>query len=204
MPVDVLLATTNPAKAERFTSICEGLSLLLVDGASLADAPVVGETGASHMGIAVQKAIAWSLYFGGLALSSDGGLVIPALGDDWQSTLTRRATGEGITDEERARRLLSRMRELSRVRREAYWAEAVALARNGVLVCAWETDGLRGIIGEEYRPDPHGPARFWADGLWETADGQKRWEISDEERSTGADPWAQLREPIRQLLSKLA
>lgn len=204
MAVQVLLATTNPAKSERLATICDGLSLSLIDGAGMDDAPGFDEAGASHMDIAVQKAIAWSRRYGQVALASDGGLVIPALGDDWQSTLTRRSTGEDVTDEERARRLLSRMRDLSGVRREAYWAEAVALARDGTLVCAWETDGLRGVIGEAYRPDPHGPQAFWADALWETADGRKRWELSEEERAMGADPWSQLRGPIRDLLAKLS
>lgn len=203
-PTGVLLATTNPAKSERLATLCKGLLLSLTDGSGLPDLPEVDETGASHMGIAVQKAIAWSQRYDAIALSSDGGLVIPALGDDWKSTLTRRGTGEGVADEERARRLLSRMRDISGSRREAYWAEAVALARNGVLVCAWETDGLRGIIGEQYRPNPQGPAGFWADGLWENADGRKRWEISTEQQLAGADPWAQLRDPIRDLLAKLS
>ena len=198
-----MLATTNPAKSERLAAICDGLPLALIDGTAVHDAPNVDESGASHMGIAVQKAIAWSQHFGEAALASDGGLVIPALGDDWQSTLTRRSTGEDVPDEERARRLLSRMRDLSGIGRESYWAEAVALARNGILVCAWETDGLRGSIGEAYRPDPQAPEGFWANALWETADGRRRWELSDEERATGADPWTQLRGPIREVLAKL-
>lgn len=199
----VLLATTNLAKSERLASICEGLSLEVINGAEIANVSGVDELGASHMGIAVQKAIVWSQRYPLVALASDGGLVIPALGNNWDSTLTRRLGEDAITDEERARRLVSRMRDLPRVDRMAYWAESIAIARNGILICAWETEGLCGVIGEDYRPDPETPAGFWADALWETTDGRKRWELLDEEQSPGADPWLQLRGPVRELLAKL-
>ena len=199
----VLLATTNLAKSEHLASICEGLSLELINGAEIANISGVDELGASHIGIAVQKAIVWSQRYPLVALASDGGLVIPALGNNWDSTLTHRFEGRAVTDEERASRLLSRMRDLPRVERMAYWAESIAIARNGILICAWETEGLCGVIGEDYRPDPETPAGFWADALWETTDGRRRWELLDEEQSPGADPWSQLRGPVRELLAKL-
>ena len=200
---EIVLATTNPAKSERLAAICAGLPLSLIDGAEMQDAPVADEPAASHMGIAVKKAIVWSRHYSAIALASDGGLVIPALAGDWESTLTRRSTGEEVSDDERARRLLARMRDLTGVGREAYWAEAIALARDGVLICAWETDGLRGAIGQEYRPNPRGPAGFWADGLWEGSDGRKRWEHSSEERAEGADPWSRLEGSVRAVLAEL-
>ena len=200
---EIVLATTKPAKSERLAAICAGLPLSLIDGAEMQDAPVADEPAASHMGIAVKKAIVWSRHYSAIALASDGGLVIPALAGDWESTLTRRSTGEEVPDEERARRLLARMRGLTGVGREAYWAEAIALARDGVLICAWETDGLRGAIGQEYRPNPRGPTGFWADGLWEGSDGRKRWEHSSEERAEGADPWSRLEGSVRAVLAEL-
>ena len=200
MPIEVLLATTNPAKSYRLARILDGLSLAIVDGPSLLDFPVIEEYRGSHIGIAVQKAIIWSKRYEQIALASDGGLVIPALEAGWVSTFTHRITGKEVTDAVRARRLLSLMQHLAADQREAYWVEAIALARNGVLVCAWEAQGLRGIIGQNYHPNPNGPSGFWADGLWETMGGQKRWEITATERLEDTDPWTQLEKPIQDLL----
>lgn len=202
MALDLLVATLNPAKAERLQSLCDGPDVVFrsIDGAP----PEIAETAASHLGNAIAKAVGWSKAYGGVTIASDGGLVIPALGDGWESTLTRRGTGAGeVPDHERARRLLRRMRDLTEARREAYWTEAIALGRDGQLVCAWEADGTAGRIGLEYDPPPTGPAGFWADALWETPAGKKRWQLTDAERGTILDPWATLAEPVRGLLARM-
>ena len=201
MSLELTVATTNPAKAVKLRSLCDGLDVRF---AGVTEAPPnINETGATHLANAIAKAIGWSAAANSVALASDGGLVIPALGDDWESTLTRRSTGDDVPDGERARRLISRMRELEGQRREAYWAEAVAVARNGVLVCAWETDGLVGRIGMEFEPDSDAPEGFWADGLWETLEGKKRWQLTGAERLAGADPWAQLAEPVNSFIARM-
>jgi inosine/xanthosine triphosphate pyrophosphatase family protein len=200
--LELTLATLNAAKVVRLRSLCDGLDVTFRDVTG--NPPAIAETSETHLGNAIAKAVGWSRVVGGAALASDGGLVIPALGDGWESTLTRRATGEDVGDAERARRLLARMRDLEGLRREAYWAEAIAVARDGVLVCAWQTDGMLGRIGEEFKPDPNGPEGFWADGLWETLEGKKRWGLSEDERAVGADPWAQLFEPVSSFLARMA
>jgi inosine/xanthosine triphosphate pyrophosphatase family protein len=199
----VLLATRNPAKARRLRELCEGLGLSVRDGTDLPDPPQIDEAGATHLANAVRKAVGWSRAYGCLSIASDGGLVIPALGNAWESTLTHRATGADVPDEERARRLLARMRELVGVRREAYWAEAIAVARGGVVVGAWEVDGLRGVIGESYRPEPGGTPGFWADALWETPNGRKRWEIRGDQQAGESDPWSVLAVPVRDVLQRM-
>ena len=200
MLAGVLLATTNPAKAERLRVLCGGL-------ASFRDvpheAPSVGEDAASHLGNAIAKAVGWTRALGGVGIASDGGLVIPALGQGWESTLTKRQTGEHVSDEERARRLLGRMRDLSKSRREAFWTEAVAVARDGALVGAWEADGTPGRIGVAYEPNEGGPEGFWADGLWETLAGRKRWQLSEAEREAILDPWSTLGGLVRDLLARM-
>ena len=204
MPLDILLATNNPAKAERLKLVCAGVDAVFRSAPSTLGEVVVDETSMTHLGNAIAKAVAWSKRFGGTSLASDGGLLIPALGDSWESTLTKRATGENVSDAERARRLLGRMRDLDGSRRGAYWAEAIAVARDGGLVCAWEADGLMGVIGTESRDNPQGTPGFWADGLWETTDGRKRWQLTEVERTAGGDPWAALAPQVRDLLMRLA
>ena len=103
MGMALVLATRNPAKAARLRGLLDGLDLDLSDGASFPDAPDVDEEGGSHLAIAIGKAVAWSRALGALVVASDGGLSIPALGDGWSSLITRRGTGEGVPDEERAR-----------------------------------------------------------------------------------------------------
>lgn len=203
MALALLLATANAAKAERLRALCTGVDVTFRDAPSQKSVPAVDESAATHLGNAIAKALAYSRAFGGTALASDGGLVIPALGAAWESTLTKRATGDDVPDAERARRLLGRMREFEGSRREAYWAEAMAVARDGRLECAWESDGLAGVIGTAYRPDESGVPGFWADALWETTEGRKRWELTDDERRAGDDPWTALAPEVRNLLARL-
>ena len=203
MTLSLLLATGNPAKAERLKIVCAGVDIAFRDSSTLDALPSADETDGTHLGNAIAKALAWSRECGGTSLASDGGLVIPGLGAGWESTLTKRATGDDVSDAEHARRLLRRMRAFDGARREAYWTEAVAVVRDSLLQCAWESDGMFGVIGHEYRPNLDGPSGFWADGLWETADGRKRWELTEEERLIGGDPWAALGPEVRNLLARL-
>ena len=200
MALRLIAGTTNAAKAERLRALCASLDVDWVSAPSTAEAPDVDETGDSHIANAVRKAVAWSRAYAVAALASDGGLAIPALGDGWQSLLTRRATGGNVSDEEHAARLLRRMQDLQGTRREAYWTEAVAVARNGALIQAWEAIGLRGLIAEDYRPAPTGPDGFWARGLWTTRDGRRHWELSQGGLAEADDPWSQLTVPVRGLL----
>jgi inosine/xanthosine triphosphate pyrophosphatase family protein len=200
MLTEVLVATTNPAKAHRLRMVCDGLvSFREMPN----EAPVIEEEAVSHLGNAIAKAVGWTRTLGGVAIASDGGLVIPALGAGWESTLTKRQTGVDASDEERARRLLRRMSELVASRREAFWTEAIAIAREGALVGAWEADGTAGRIGLAYEPDPNGPAGFWADGLWEDLRGRKRWQLSEADRQGILDPWATLTSPVRDVLTRM-
>ncbi len=203
MALRVIAGTTNAAKAERLRALCAGVDIDWVSPASTAEAPNIDETGDSHIANAVRKAVAWSRAYAVAALASDGGLAIPALGDGWRSLLTRRATGGNVSDEEHASRLLRRMQGLHGARREAYWTEAVAVARNGALIQAWEAVGLRGLIAEDYRPPPTGPGGFWARGLWTTHDGRRQWELSPAGLAEADDPWSRLAGPVRGLLEAL-
>ena len=203
MRVALVLATRNPAKAVQLRELLAGLDLELTDGASFPDAPDAEEEGGSHLAIAIAKAAAWSRALGTLVVASDGGLNIPALGDGWSSLITRRGTGEDVPDEERAQRLLRRMRELEDERRACWWTEAVAVARSGELLGAWEANGLEGYVAHDFVPPEGGTNGFWVGGLWVTHDGVRRWALSTEDVVRLGDPWASLREPLRGLVRRL-
>ncbi len=205
MTLSLLLATTNPAKAERLRTLTAGIALTLLDASSIAPQPEVEEDAASHLGNAIRKAVVWSRAHPAVALASDGGLAIPALGDDWSSLVTRRGTGGDVSDEEHATRLLRRMRDLDGDGRAAHWTEAVALARGGVLLGAWEASGLHGRIADAYLPPADGVGGFWVSGLWvSSVSGKRHGELSDDDLAAEHDPWLTLTSPVRDLLLLLA
>ena len=205
MTLSVLLATTNPAKVERLRALAAGLDLALVEASGIASPPDIDEDGASHLGNAIHKAVVWSRAHPAVALASDGGLAIPALGDDWSSLVTRRGTGGDVSDEEHATRLLRRMRDLDGDLRAAHWTEAIALARDGALLGAWEASGLRGRIADEYLPLADSTGGFWIDGLWvASVSGKRHWELSEADLAAEDDPWLTLTPLVRDLLRRLA
>ncbi len=203
MGLALVLATRNPAKADQLRELLARLDVELTEGASVPDAPDVEEEGGSHLAVAIGKAVAWSRALAALVVASDGGLSIPALGDGWSSLITRRGTGEEVPDEERARRLLRRMRDLDGDRRACWWTEAVAVARAGELLGAWEANGLEGYIAQDFVPPPGGTNGFWVGGLWVTSDGVRRWALSAEDTVRLGDPWMSLREPLQGLVGRL-
>ena len=203
MSMALALATRNPAKAVRLRGLLAGLDVDVTDGASYPDVPDHEEEGGSHLAIAIGKAVAWSRALGALAVASDGGLSIPALGDGWSSLVTRRGTGADVPDDERARRLLRRMRDLEGERRACWWTEAVAVARDGELLGAWEENGLEGYIAHDFVPPVGGANGFWVDGLWVTRDGVRRWALTPEAAAQLGDPWRSLSEPLRGLVGRL-
>ena len=205
MTLSVLLATTNPAKAARLRVLAAGTGLTLIDASSIASPPEVEEEAASHLGNAIRKAVAWSRERPAVSLASDGGLVIPALGDDWSSLVTRRGTGGDVSDEEHAVRLLRRMRDLHGDQRAAHWTEGIALARDGALLGAWEASGQHGRIAEDYVPPPGGAGGFWIPGLWvSNASGKRHWELSEADLASADDPWLTLTPLVRNLLERLS
>lgn len=205
MALSVLLATTNQAKAERLRTLTAGIALTLVGASSIASQPDVEEDASSHLGNAIHKAVAWSRAHPAVALASDGGLAIPALGDDWSSLVTRRGTGGDVNDEEHATRLLRRMRDLDGDGRAAHWTEAVALARDGALLGAWEASGLRGRIADAYLPPADSAGGFWVSGLWVSSrSGKRHWELSEDDLAAEDEPWLTLTPLVRNLLDRLA
>lgn len=211
----VVLATTNLAKSARLRLLCAGLPITLTGGSAMSGAPAVMEDGASHLANAVQKAAAWSRELpvdagagGGVALASDGGLVIPAL-PGWESLLTRRATDRPPgspppSDADRARWLLGMLRHNANPDRSAHWTEAIAVARDGALIGAWEATGLRGAMAQDYAAAPDGATGFWVSGLWVSPTGERLWSLTDAELAAAADPWHTLTGPVRDLLSRMA
>ena len=192
-PTPILLATGNPAKQEALRQLLAGLPLKPVAPAELGLVADPEEDGETHEAIAVAKAVEWSRLAGMLAVASDGGLVAPALGYDWESRYTHRFAGPSADDDERRRRLLELLQNRPGSEREASWVEAIAIADSGRPLKSWELEGSKGIIAETPQPGPHPPG-FWVFPLWYFPDLGKYYnQLTEAEKEALGDHWARLK-----------
>lgn len=197
LPVDLLIATTNPAKAERLRWVFGGLGLRLHD-LSPAHGPAPDETGRDFRENAEIKARFWSRCVRGLAAASDGGITIPALGTKWDPNRTARAAGVGADDVARARHLLGLARGLVGDQRRVYWSESLALARAGHLVATWQARGTEAFLVEEFDPRDLRPG-FWAASLCYLPALRTTLAAVAEHDLPQADPtWSGLRQQVRE------
>ena len=137
----ILLATANPDKQQQFRWLLEGLPLTPVTPQDLGLTSVPDEVGESHHAVARLKARMWSQSGSMLAIASDGGLVLPALGAAWESLYTHRFAGETATGEDRVRNLLEMLLPYRGEDRRASWLESLAIAHRGL------NPGVLGIGG---------------------------------------------------------
>ncbi|HEY8475343.1 MAG TPA: non-canonical purine NTP pyrophosphatase [Chloroflexota bacterium] len=196
----LLLASTNPRKRERLAWLVEGL------GVSCAAPPAdlgPSETGSTHRANAEIKAVAWSRQVGGLALASDGGVHIPALGPRWSSVTTARAAGAPPGDDlARIAHLLALLQPYRGDERRVVWREAVALADDGRLLGSWEAEGPEGIVLES-PPDRLRRPGLWVEEVWWCpALGKVLAEASLDEIERLGSAWARLRPLVRACLQR--
>ena len=196
-PTPILLATGNPAKQRALRDLLEGLPLSAVTPADLGLAADPEETAETHQAIAVEKAVEWSRLSGMLAIASDGGLVVPSLGANWESRYTHRFAGPTADDDERRHRLLELLEDAKRTDGEASWVEALAIANSGRPLKSWELKGGRGVIAMEAEPGPHAPG-FWVFPLWYFPHLGKYYnQLSESEKASLGDHWATLKQLVR-------
>ena len=189
----ILLATTNPAKQDSFRWLLEGLPLSPVTPAQLGLDTVPEEEGETHEAIARSKAQQWSLAGSTLAIASDGGLVVPVLGNRWESRYTHRFAGPAANDDDRLRRLLELMAPYRGEAREAAWMEALAIAYRGRVLVSWELQGGTGLIAESNK-DPAPVTGFWAFSVWYFPRFGKTYnQLLPQEKELLDDHWSHLR-----------
>ncbi len=198
----VLLATTNSAKTEHLAWLLKGVPLrrvTLVEAGLQSESPPPEEQ-PTLQAIAESKAIAWSRCFGGLAIASDGGISIPALGDSWQARLTARFAGSHVTDEQRVEALLALLRPYPLEERLAFFREHVALANNGILLQSWSAESAPGLIAESYRPGQLVPG-FWLLTLWcDPQTGKRLGAFTPDDPAYPDGAWARIKPNVQQYL----
>ncbi len=189
----ILLATGNPAKQATLQWLLEDVPLETVTPGELGLTSVPDEEGETHQAIARQKSSDWSRAASMLVIASDGGLIIPALGADWESRFTHRFAGAAANDQDRLRSLLELMRPYQGAEREASWIEAVAIADQGQILNSWELTGATGLIADGPGEDP-AVEGFWVFSVWRFPKYGKYYsQLTEAERQSLDDHWTQLR-----------
>ena len=195
----ILLATANPAKQHRLRWLLQGLPLSLAtpDDLGLNDqAP--DEDGSTHLENARLKAEWWSRAGAMPAISSDGGLVVPALGQMWQSLYTHRSAGYHSDDQSRLEHLIHLMLPYNGDERRVSWVEALAVADGGQVMGSWEVEGANGHLLDVPGPGPTVPG-FWVFSLWYLPHLKKTYnELTEKELEALDDHWSRLRPRVRQ------
>ena len=190
----ILLATTNADKQHALCRLLEDLPLSPVTPSQLGLEINANEEGETHEEVARNKAIQWSQVGSTLAIASDGGLVLPALGGRWESLYTRRFAGDPSDGQTRIQRLLELMRPYHGADRQASWVEALAVAHRGRVLASWELRGATGVIAGDAPETLPESSEFWVFSVWEFPQFGKRYDqLSNAQREALNDHWFKLR-----------
>jgi hypothetical protein len=198
----LIAATRNRAKLREVARLVAGLADVAPLPVDLEGDP---EEGSSCAANAIAKAVYWSRRIdrGEMIVATDGGLVIPALGDRWDPVRTRRFAGAARSDLDRANALLALAADLPDDRRAILWEESLALARDGVLLACWQAASEPGFLARDVDPAAVAAGNgFWIPALWicPEADGRRLAELSPAELAARSDHWSRLGIDLRAYL----
>lgn len=205
--VQVIAATTNRAKIAELIRILDGVATVAAPPRTIGvDAEPVGP---SLEAIAEAKALRYATTLGpdSLVVASDGGLLVPALGDAWDPCRTRRFAGEDATDDERANALLRLTADLDGADRRITWREAVAVARGGAILATWVAESAPGELARDFDRDEITSGNgFWLPALWCCPDygGLRLASLTTAQRLVRDDHWSRLGRELRRFLTGLS
>ena len=195
-PLPVLIATGNQDKQRMLRWLLEGLPVAPVTPSELGVSASPDESADTHEAIARAKAEEWSSAVGMIAIASDGGLLVPALGANWESRHTRRFAGPAADDIERQRRLLELLQPYSGSARAAAFVEGLAIADCGRTLASWEVQGATGSIVDSLDKigEPTDGDGFWVFPLWFFPEFGRTYDcLTAAERASLGDHWETLR-----------
>lgn len=196
----IILGTNNPHKKEKLRWMVEGY---FSDVQELKQKIEVEENGDSFEANARIKALAIAKKEQAYAIATDGGVLIPSLGKNWNELLTRRFVGrEAISDFDRMNVLLEMMKEKKGTARTISWKESVAIATPERVIFSVDADGDTGVLQERYNPKQYKEG-IWVCTLWSYPQfgGRNFFDLTEEEKKYGEISWWKLWERTRAFLA---
>lgn len=164
----------------------------------------IDENGETFEENAQIKAIEYSKQYDGYVISTDAGVMIPALGDKWNGLRTKRFAGEHITDDERIKIVLEMMKDKTGEDRVMVWKEAIAIAKGGKVLFSIEVEGSKGVMATSYNEKNYREG-IWVCSIWDFPQFNKNFfELNESEIKSVEKSWYLLKEEVTKYLSNFS
>ena len=124
----IVFASGNEGKVREIREMLEGMGIELVSLSNYAGVPEIVEDGKSFLENALKKAKIVSEFTGETVLADDSGLQVEVLGGE-PGIYSSRYAGEKATDEENNTKLLTRLKNIPREKRTAFFICVLVLYR---------------------------------------------------------------------------
>lgn len=139
-PSEILVATGNAGKIREYETLLADLPVRLRGLRDFTDVQEVAETGATFEENARLKAVGYARQTGRWTLADDSGLEVDALGGA-PGVFSARFGGEGLSDAERAEKLLAELKKVENNERTARFICVIVLAdKMGEII--YQTKGI--------------------------------------------------------------
>lgn len=192
----IILATNNAHKKDKLLWIVKDYFENIENLSKKVEMEESGETFEENAKI---KAIAVAKKFKKYAIATDGGALIPSLGNKWNPLLTRRFLGrKKVSDWDRINGLLELMKDKTGEERKIIWREAVAIANpDGDIIFLSEVEGDTGLIQTAYKKEQY------KEGAWLCTltsypqfEGKNFFELNEDETKESEISWWRLKENV--------
>jgi XTP/dITP diphosphohydrolase len=157
----LLIATRNRGKLREIKKLLDDLPFNIVDLSRYPSIETVEESGDSFADNASLKASGYARQAGVLTLADDSGLMVDGL-DGAPGVHSARYAGEGASDNERTRKLLRALADVSQLQRGARFTSVIAIAQNDGKIVNASVGECRGEIARE----PRGNGGFGYDPIF--------------------------------------
>lgn len=196
----IIIGSHNPYKKEKLRWIVGGFFDEMAD---LPGGIEVEEDGTTFEENARIKASFIAQKCGAYTVATDGGILIPSLGNNWNKLLTKRFVGKkDVTDFDRMDALLDMMKDKKGEDRKIVWIEAISISSPEKVLFSLEVEGDTSLLQEGYDRSQYRPG-IWLCTLssYPQFGGKNFFELSEEETKEGEISWWKLREKTREFLS---
>lgn len=198
----ILVATSNSHKREKLSWIVSKYFKTINFLEDLKAKVRIEENGKSFKENAEIKALAYSKYYDGYVIATDGGVLIPSLGKNWNPLRTKRFAGEDISDFERIRLLLDFMKNKTGKDRITTWNEAIAVAKNGKVLFSSQAEGIEGVLQTTFDEKKYKPG-IWICSIWYFPRFKKNFfDLSENEIKEVEISWSKLKSATNEFLDK--